>query len=80
MPENKQEHHGFREEDWIGLQGGFRETDAADRVSSLEIESSRKLRVVGNLPHGYEIQPKSIRDAAALVRWLVGWIEAKHND
>lgn len=43
------------------------------RVSSLELAPDG-LRVVGNLPHGYVFEPKSVAGALALKIWLTNWI------
>lgn len=44
-------------------------------VSSLEIASARpfELRVVGGLPHGVAIEPRSDDAAKRLIAWLMDW-------
>ena len=34
-----------------------------------------RLRVSGNLPHGYEFEPSSEADALKLISWLNRWLE-----
>jgi hypothetical protein len=55
---------------WIDLKRG-------EGVSSLEISPKRPgvLTVVGNLPHGIEIAPRSPKAARELIAWLECWID-----
>jgi hypothetical protein len=46
--------------------------------SSLQLDDG-KLRVVGNLPHGYLIEPKSAIDGLRLLSWISTWL-AKRTD
>ncbi len=40
------------------------------RTSSLLVEKDGSLRVVGNLPHGYNFKMKTARAAEKLAAWL----------
>lgn len=51
---------------WISIVDNYK------RTSSLEV-SGNKIIVVGGLPHGSEIQPKSKEDADNLIEWLENW-------
>ncbi len=50
------------------------------RVSSFRDSDKSKgkyLEVVGELPHNYQFEPNSVRDANALITWLHIWIDLK---
>jgi len=50
------------------------------RTSTLDIHSKstpEAVHVMGNLPHGYAFEPKTAKDAQALIDWLQWWIEEK---
>lgn len=55
---------------YITIKGGAEKT----RASSLHL-SINGLKVIGNLPHGYEFVPESKEDAQALIDYLQQWIE-----
>ncbi len=49
------------------------ETGSAEehpRTSALLVEKDGSLRVVGNLPHGYNFKMKTKKDAEKLAAWL----------
>ncbi len=58
---------------WIGI---YRKTDRASHVppdaTSLQV-GPYSLGVVGVLPHGAKIWPRTIRDADQLIQWLEKW-------
>jgi len=60
---------------WIGLKRGDPHGDFTrdEGVSSLECNYDH-LRVVGVLPHGTKIAPRSIRDAEHFIEWLKDWV------
>ncbi len=43
-----------------------------EEVSSLRVKADG-LIVVGELPHGIEIAPRSVEAADAMILWLEGW-------
>jgi hypothetical protein len=52
---------------------------AFQRTSSLLVTDDC-LRVLGNLPHGYEFTPASQQDACELIAWLSKWIRRDAQD
>ena len=62
---------------YIDIIGGTPVNDecAMSRRSSIML-ALNGLTVVGNLPHGYQFEPKSKKDAQALINYLQKWIES----
>jgi hypothetical protein len=65
---------------YIGLIGGSssggKRPTTLDRHSTLSV-SEGNLRVIGNLPHCYAFQPRTIQDAQTLIDYLNAWIAKK---
>lgn len=51
--------------------------DSNDRSSTLDLGYDGEITVIGVLPHGSIIQPKTINDAHKLIVWLNEWIDNK---
>jgi hypothetical protein len=62
---------------YVSIDGFSQGGDTTDlRRSSLELSSSTQgLRVVGNLPHGYEFSPTDDESARLLIDYLERWLE-----
>lgn len=54
--------------EWIDLRRG-------EGVSTLEASKPDALTVIGEIPHGMDIAPRSVAAARKLVAWLERWIE-----
>ena len=50
-------------------------------VSSLGISEKNPgvLNVIGELPHGCQIAPRSLQSAQKLIAWLENWIERQES-
>ncbi len=56
----------------------YRRTSALLDLVSTE-RGLEGLQVIGNLPHAYTFEPKTVRDAERLRAWLASWIERHPN-
>ena len=58
----------------------YRDAAGTD-CSSLSVSEPEHttLRVLGVIPHGSEIQPRSVEAAQELIKWLEGWILNAHE-
>ena len=48
-----------------------------NRISTLDIRKDDGIFVIGILPHGYGFEPKTTKDAKALIKYLQSWIRKK---
>ena len=51
--------------------------DSNNRTSTLDLGYDSEITVIGVLPHGSIIQPKTVKDAQKLIVWLNKWIDDK---
>ena len=59
----------------------IQEVGRGKRVSSFSVkENDTVLQVLGELPHGYNFVPASIKDANLLIKVLSNWIETKETE
>ncbi len=62
-----------------GFYGITRSCQGDESVSSLEWSSKHPttLTIIGNLPHGAKVAPRSTEEAEQMIDWLEGWIARK---